>query len=143
MNGKLDLETLTRLIEQGEILDNHGAPAPHAPRNILKQQLARLAERGWTAYMAFAATLAAGLHGIGNELELPEAFVGNMYAAKRVPDVPKTLREALAAFEKSKVLRAAFGDPVVDHYLHAGNWEQAEYDRRITDWELIRYFERA
>ena len=94
-------------------------------------------------YLAFAATLAAGLHGIDNELELPEAFVGNMYAAKRVPDVPKTLREALAAFKKSKVLRAAFGDPVVDHYLHAGTWEQAEYDRRVTDWELIRYFERA
>ncbi len=143
MNGKLDLETLTRLIEQGEILDHHGEPAPHAPRSILKQQLARLAERGWAAYMAFAATLAAGLHGIGNELEPPEAFVGNMYAAKRVPDVPKTLREALAAFEKSKVLRAALGDPVVDHYLHAGAWKQAEYDRRITDWELIRYFERA
>ncbi|MCH8001217.1 MAG: glutamine synthetase [Proteobacteria bacterium] len=94
-------------------------------------------------YLAFAATLAAGLHGIDNELELPKAFVGNMYAAKRVPDVPKTLREALAAFKKSKVLRAAFGDPVVDHYLHAGEWEQAEYDRRVTDWELIRYFERA
>jgi len=94
-------------------------------------------------YLAFAATLAAGLHGIDNELELPKAFVGNMYAAKRVPDVPKTLREALAAFKKSKVLRAAFGDPVVDHYLHAGEWEQAESDRRVTDWELIRYFERA
>ena len=94
-------------------------------------------------YLAFAAALAAGLHGIDNELELPKAFVGNMYAAKRVPDVPKTLREALAAFKKSKVLRAAFGDPVVDHYLHAGEWEQAEYDRRVTDWELIRYFERA
>ncbi len=94
-------------------------------------------------YLAFAATLAAGLHGIDNELELPKVFEGNMYAAKRVPGVPKTLREALAAFKKSKVLRAAFGDPVVDHYLHAGNWEQAEYDRRVTDWELIRYFERA
>ncbi|MCH8038558.1 MAG: glutamine synthetase [Proteobacteria bacterium] len=94
-------------------------------------------------YLAFAATLAAGLHGIDNELELPEAFVGNMYAAKRVPDVPKTLREALAAFKKSKVLRAAFGEAVVGHYVHAGEWEQHEYDRRVTDWELIRYFERA
>ena len=90
-------------------------------------------------YLAFA----AGLHGIDQELELPKVFEGNMYAAKRVPDVPKTLREALAAFKKSKVLRAALGDPVVDHYLHAGEWEQAEYDRRVTDWELIRYFERA
>jgi len=94
-------------------------------------------------YLAFAATLAAGLHGIDNELELPAAFEGNMYAAKRVPDVPKTLREALAAFKKSKVLRAAFGEAVVGHYVHAGEWEQREYDRRITDWELIRNFERA
>ncbi len=94
-------------------------------------------------YLAFAATLAAGLHGIDNELELPAAFEGNMYAAKRVPDVPKTLREALAAFKKSKVLRAAFGEAVVGHYVHAGAWEQREYDRRITDWEVIRNFERA
>ncbi len=94
-------------------------------------------------YLACAATLATGLHGIDNELELPKVFEGNLYAAKRVPDVPKTLREALAAFKKSKVLRAAFGDPVVDHDLHAGEWDQAEHDRRVTDWELIRYFERA
>jgi glutamine synthetase len=94
-------------------------------------------------YLAFAASLAAGLHGIDNELELPEAFEGNMYAAKRVPDVPKTLRAALAAFKKSKVLGAAFGAAVVGHYVHAGEWEQREYDRRVTDWELIRNFERA
>ncbi len=94
-------------------------------------------------YLAFAASLAAGLHGIDSELELPEAFEGNMYAAKRVPDVPKTLRAALAAFKKSKVLGAAFGAAVVGHYVHAGEWEQLEYDRRVTDWELIRNFERA
>ena len=94
-------------------------------------------------YLAFAASLAAGLYGIDNELELPAVFEGNMYAAKRVPDVPKTLREALAAFKKSKVLRAAFGEAVVGHYVHAGEWEQLEYDRRVTDLELIRNFERA
>jgi glutamine synthetase len=66
-----------------------------------------------------------------------------MYTAEDVPGVPKTLREALAAFKESKVLRAAFGEAVVGHYLHAGAWEQHEYDRRITDWELIRNFERA
>ncbi len=81
--------------------------------------------------------------GVDNELELPAAFKGNMYAAEDVPDVPKTLREALAAFEESKVLRAAFGEAVIGHYVHAGEWEQHEYDRHITDWELIRNFERA
>jgi len=57
--------------------------------------------------------------------------------------VPKTLREALANFKRPKVLRAAFGAEVIGHYVHAGEWEQLEYDRRITDWELIRNFERA
>ena len=41
------------------------------------------------------------------------------------------------------MLRAAFGDDVVEHYLHAGRWEQSQYDAAVTDWELIRYFERG
>jgi glutamine synthetase len=57
--------------------------------------------------------------------------------------VPVTLREALDALDKSKVLRKALGDAVVEHYLHTGRWEQKEYDRRVTDWELIRTFERG
>lgn len=94
-------------------------------------------------YLAFAATLACGIHGIENELELPPAFVGNLYDGDEVRDVPKTLRAALAALDGSTVLRAALGDAVVDHYLHSGRWEQAEFDRRVTDWELIRNFERT
>jgi glutamine synthetase len=43
----------------------------------------------------------------------------------------------------SKMLRSAFGDDVVDHYVHTAEWEQFEYDRRITDWELKRGFERS
>ena len=55
----------------------------------------------------------------------------------------RALREALAELERSTVLREAFGDQVIEHYLHTGRWEQLEYDRRVTDWELIRNFERA
>lgn len=94
-------------------------------------------------YLAYAALLAAGLHGIENKLELPPAFSGNAYVAKEIPEVPKTLRDAITALDRSRVLRRAFGSEVVDHYVHAGHWEQAEYDRRITDFELIRYFERG
>lgn len=94
-------------------------------------------------YLAFAATIAAGLYGIENELELDSAFWGNAYEDEQLQEVPKTLREALDALDSSEVLRAALGDEVVDHYLHAGRWEQQEYDRRITDWELRRFFERA
>jgi glutamine synthetase len=94
-------------------------------------------------YLAYAATVAAGLHGIENELELEPALEGNLYANEAAREVPRTLREALALLDGSAVLRAAFGDEVVEHYLHAGRWEQSEYDRRVTDWERRRNFERA
>ena len=93
-------------------------------------------------YLAFAALLAAGLAGIEEELELEAPFVGDAYYGKRLREVPKTLREATALLDKSKMLRAAFGDEVVDHYVHTAEWEQFEYDRRVTDWELKRGFER-
>ncbi len=57
--------------------------------------------------------------------------------------MPRTLGEALDRLEGSTMLRQALGDEVVEHYLHAGRWEQAQYDAAVTDWELIRYFERA
>ncbi|TMJ73384.1 MAG: glutamine synthetase, partial [Alphaproteobacteria bacterium] len=55
---------------------------------------------------------------------------------------PKTLREATGCLADSSWLREAFGDAVVEHYVHTAKWEQFEYDRRITDWELVRGFER-
>ncbi len=94
-------------------------------------------------YLAFAATLAAGLHGIENTLELEPAYEGDAYTAEGIREIPKTLREALALLDGSTVLRAAFGDDVIEHYLHTGRWEQLEYDRRVTDWEVVRNFERA
>ncbi len=93
-------------------------------------------------YLAFAALIAAGLAGIEEELELEAAFVGDAYLGKRLREVPKTLREATALMAKSKMLRAALGDDAVDHYVHTAEWEQFEYDRRVTDWELKRGFER-
>ncbi len=94
-------------------------------------------------YLAFAVTLAAGLYGIENELELEPIFEGDAYAGENVREIPKTLREAIEALDKSTVLREALGDDVIDHYVHTGRWEQAEFDRRVTDWEVIRNFERA
>ena len=94
-------------------------------------------------YLAYAATVAAGLHGIENELELEPALAGNLYENDDARDVPTTLREALARLEESEVLKAAFGEEVLEHYLHTGRWEQSEYDKRVTDWERRRNFERA
>jgi glutamine synthetase len=93
-------------------------------------------------YLAFAALIAAGLAGIEAGMELEAPFAGDAYHGKRLREVPKTLREATALMDKSKMLRAAFGDAVIDHYVHTAEWEQFEYDRRITDWELKRGFER-
>ena len=69
-------------------------------------------------------------------------FSGDAYFGKALPEVPKTLRDAMASLDKSKMLRKTLGDAVVDHYVHTAKWEQFEYDRRITDWELMRGFER-
>jgi glutamine synthetase len=93
-------------------------------------------------YLAFAALIAAGLAGIDEGLELGAPFAGDAYHGQALPEVPRTLREATDALRVSTLLRGAFGDDVVEHYVHTASWEQAEYDRRVTDWELQRGFER-
>ncbi|WP_280777770.1 glutamine synthetase family protein [Rhizobium sp. SG_E_25_P2] len=94
-------------------------------------------------YIAFAALLAAGIDGIEKKMELEDPFSGDAYGAAGVREVPKTLRDATDMFTNSTLLREAFGDDVVDHYTRAARWEQEEYDRRVTDWEVARGFERA
>jgi glutamine synthetase len=94
-------------------------------------------------YLAMAALLAAGIDGIENKRELEPPFVGDAYGGTDVQEIPSTLRDAAAALDGSAMLREAFGCDVVDHYVHAARWEQTEYDRRITDWEIARGFERA
>ncbi|MGH3758648.1 glutamine synthetase family protein [Actinophytocola sp.] len=92
-------------------------------------------------YLAVAALVAAGLHGIENELPLDPELTGNAYAVDR-PEVPKTLRAAAERLAESKHARAAFGDEVVDHYLNNARVELAAYDAVVTDWEKFRGFER-
>ena len=93
-------------------------------------------------YLAFAATIAAGLHGIQKKLAAPKVYEGNAYEDPKLPQVPKTLREAVAELERSRVAREAFGDEVVEHYLHTARLEQQAFDQAVTDWELMRGFER-
>src|SRR5256884_1536085 len=93
-------------------------------------------------YLAFAATIAAGLHGIQSRLKPPKLYEGNAYEDGTLPQGPQTLREAIAELERSKVARAALGERVVEHYLHAARLEQQAFDQAVTDWELMRNFER-
>ena len=92
-------------------------------------------------YLAVAALIAGGLHGIDQGLQLPEAFVGNAYVSG-AERLPTTLAEAAALFEGSTVARDAFGDEVVDHYLNNARVELDAFNSAVTDWERRRGFER-
>ena len=92
-------------------------------------------------YLAVAALIAAGLHGIDNEIELEPIFEGNAYGSD-APRVPTTLRDAAELFQASDIAREAFGSEVVDHYLNNARVELAAYDAVVTDWERVRGFER-
>jgi glutamine synthetase len=94
-------------------------------------------------YLAMAALIAAGIDGIEKKMALEPAFVGDAYGGKGVREIPRTLRDAIELMDGSELLRSAFGNDVIDHYVRAGQWEQEEYDRRVTDWEVARGFERA
>lgn len=94
-------------------------------------------------YLACAALLAAGLAGIEGNYTLEPEQQGDMYAAQGIREIPQTLRAAADMLAGSAMLRAALGDDVVDHYVHAAQWEIAETDRVVTDFELQRLLERA
>jgi glutamine synthetase len=92
-------------------------------------------------YLALAAMLAGGLHGIEEELPLGPETVGNAYR-QDLPQVPRTLRDARDAFTGSAVARKVLGDEVVDHYTNMADVELAAFDAAVTDWERRRGFER-
>lgn len=94
-------------------------------------------------YLACAALLAAGLDGIERKLPLEPEMKGDMYSAQGIREIPHNLREAADLLHGSSMLRAAFGDDVIDHYTHAARWEIAETDRVVTDFEIQRLLERA
>ena len=92
-------------------------------------------------YLALAAMLAGGLHGIENELPLPDELVGNAYRSDR-PRVPSTMAAAREAFATSTIAKEALGEEVVAHYVNMADVELAAYNAAVTDWELRRGFER-
>ncbi len=93
-------------------------------------------------YLAIAALIAAGLHGIEQKLELGPAFQGNAYESD-VQRFPHALRDAIAALEKGTMVRKAFGDDVVDHYLNYARTEQEQFDKVVTGYERERLYERG
>ncbi|WP_417205189.1 glutamine synthetase family protein [Antarctobacter sp.] len=94
-------------------------------------------------YLAQAAMLAAGIKGIEDKMDLAPPTRGDIYEDAKAQDIPQTLRAATETLRGSAFLREAFGDGVIDHYTRCAEWEQEEFDRVVTDWEIARGFERA
>jgi len=93
-------------------------------------------------YLAFAASLAAGLTGIEEQIEPPEMFIGDVYAATHLPKVADSLDAAADRLNHSEFARSVFGNDVVDHYVRAAEVETEAASKAVTDWERARYFER-
>ncbi len=93
-------------------------------------------------YLAFAALLAAGLHGIENELELPAALEGNAYESD-AERFPSSCGRGSRRSRQGTMARGALGDDVVDHYLNYARTEQRLFDDAVTCWERERLYERG
>ncbi|MDG1337097.1 MAG: glutamine synthetase family protein [Tateyamaria sp.] len=94
-------------------------------------------------YLGQAAMLAAGIKGIKDKMKLAPPTKGDVYEDAKAQDIPQTLRAATKKLCGSVFLREALGNDVVDHYTRCAEWEQEEFDRVVTDWEIARGFERA
>jgi len=94
-------------------------------------------------YLVYAASVAAGLAGIEQGIEPPALFDGDVYQAAALPRVPSTLYRAITELEQGELAPRAFGQDVVDHYLHYLRTEQRKFDEVVTSWERERFFERV
>ena len=94
-------------------------------------------------YLAIAACLAGGLHGIENKIEPPDPVLADAYVDEKLKPLPHTLSQALDLLEGSTVARSCFGNDFVDHYVAMKRWEVAEYDQEVSDWEVRHYVETA
>jgi glutamine synthetase len=103
----------------------------------------RIAAADINPYIALAAAIASGLSGVERNLTPSKPIAGNAYEEKFPQSLalPNTLWDAAAALKKSEIARDWFGDAFVDHFSATREWEEREFRRHITDWEMQRYFE--
>ncbi len=104
----------------------------------------RIAAADINPYLALAVAIGSGLYGIENKIE-PDADGRRQRLRQEIPEEPLAAahadRSVRVAAEKSKAGRALFGDDFVEHFAASREWEDREFRRAITDWELARYFE--
>jgi glutamine synthetase len=93
-------------------------------------------------YLAFAAMLAAGMAGVQEKLDCGAEYRGNAYVDPKLARLPSSLHEAAELLARSRLARAAFGDDIVEFYVHHARLETEAFNNAVTDWEKLRYFER-
>jgi glutamine synthetase len=103
----------------------------------------RIAAADINPYLALAAAIGSGLWGIANRIEPDAPVEGNAYEKRFPPEraLPRTLTDAAGRLKESAAARSLFGDGFVEHYAATREWEDREFRRAITDWEMARYFE--
>ncbi|MBI3441216.1 MAG: glutamine synthetase [Proteobacteria bacterium] len=103
----------------------------------------RIAAADINPYIALAASIGSGLWGIEHKIEPTKNIIGNAYT-QTFPEkfgLPQTLTEAAGRLRVSKAAHELFGEKFVDHYATTREWEEREFRKAVTDWELARYFE--
>ncbi|MEZ5666269.1 MAG: glutamine synthetase [Alphaproteobacteria bacterium] len=103
----------------------------------------RIAAADINPYIALAAAIGSGLWGVEHRIEPGTPVEGSAYDRKfpAARALPRTLYEAAVRLRRSKAARTLFGDAFVDHYGATREWEEREFRKAITDWEMARYFE--
>jgi glutamine synthetase len=108
----------------------------------------RLCDSSANPYLATAATLAAGLDGIENEIDPGEPHNINHYtaspeqlAAHGIGVLPQTLHEAIKELEADKMFSEQLGSAFVNEFVRLKRMEWIEYQRHVSDWEVARYLE--
>jgi glutamine synthetase len=91
--------------------------------------------------LSIAACLGAGLYGVDRKIEPPAEATGDASVDAKLAPLPRTLKDAVEAFETSKPVREVIGDAFVDHWSRTRKHEIAKHERAVSDWELARYFE--
>jgi len=93
-------------------------------------------------FLAVAALLAAGLHGVEKGMQLTAApITGTNVGAEKIARAPRSLAATTEIFKRSATARDWFGDDFVEHFSATREWEWRQWQDAVTDWELKRYFE--
>ncbi len=108
----------------------------------------RMPDPSCNPYLAFAVMLAAGLDGIENQIEPPEAITGNVYRMSererkrlKIKSLPADLGEAIHMLTKDATLVEALGRHTFEQFVAAKKQEWGEYIAAVHDWEIDRYLD--